>query len=86
MIISTTGEKRSDSGRPYPTTADLNISKKSKKNQIFINRAVKRITSIDELSVFIYNKLTTIFHCLHSDYPRDDVNDFQNSSTSCRRV
>lgn len=35
------------------------------------------MTSIDELPVFIYNKLTTIFHCLHSDYPRDDVNDFK---------
>ena len=31
MIISTTGEKRSDSGRPYPTTADLNISKKQRR-------------------------------------------------------
>ena len=38
--------------------------------------------SIDELSVVTYNKLTTIFHCLLSDYPRHDVNDFQHSSAA----
>lgn len=52
IIISTTGERWSVSGRPYPTTADLNTCKKKKKNQI--NRAVERMKSIDALSEFIF--------------------------------